>query len=157
MRPAFWCKLKKKTFIAKFCNKFVTFLHFFSFLGPKMLKMKISTSIWGEQHPNTGQNIQQLLKRGMANHLPPKSSSSNMCLGKPKEFFCPVKTTCLDKNGHLRMAHGWGCLAQSWHSAALITSLLCLRMFLYWSVDPYINMYNCILYNRVQCIDKVYY
>ena len=31
-------------------------------------------------------------------------------------------------------------------------------MLLYWSVDPYKNMYNFVLKNRVQCIDKdVYY
>ena len=35
--------------------------YFFSFLTQKMLKMKISTSVWGAQHPNPGQNMQQIL------------------------------------------------------------------------------------------------
>ena len=34
----------KKTFFAKFCCKFLSFWHFFSFSAQKMLKMKISTS-----------------------------------------------------------------------------------------------------------------
>ena len=42
----------KKLFFAKFCNKFVTFLHFFYFIAEKTLKIKISTSVWGVQHPN---------------------------------------------------------------------------------------------------------
>ena len=37
----------KKTFFAKFCSKFVTFL-------------TILTSDWVAQHPNAGQNIQQV-------------------------------------------------------------------------------------------------
>ena len=43
-----------------FCRKFVTFLHFFSFLAKKMLKMTISTRVWGAQQPSAGQNIQHL-------------------------------------------------------------------------------------------------
>ena len=31
---------------------------FFNFLAQKMLNMTISTSNWGAQHPNAGQNIQ---------------------------------------------------------------------------------------------------
>ena len=31
---------------------------FFNSLPLKTLKMKISTSVWGAQHPNAGQNIQ---------------------------------------------------------------------------------------------------
>ena len=42
-----------------FCGKFITFLHFFSFLAEKMLKMTILTSVRGVQHPNAGRNIQQ--------------------------------------------------------------------------------------------------
>ena len=42
-------------FFIVFCAEKL-FLHFFSFLAQKMLKMKISTSIWGAQHPNPGQN-----------------------------------------------------------------------------------------------------
>ena len=41
-RQAFWCKLKKKTFFAKFFTKFVAFLAFFQLFNTK----------------NTGQNIQ---------------------------------------------------------------------------------------------------
>ena len=34
------------------------YMHFFSFLAQKMLKMTISTSVWGAQHPSAGRNIQ---------------------------------------------------------------------------------------------------
>ena len=54
-----WVLTQKTSFLAKFYSKFATFLHFFSFLEQKTLKMTISTSVWGEQHPNAGQNIQQ--------------------------------------------------------------------------------------------------
>ena len=47
---------KKSCFFAKICCKFLAFLIFFA---EKMLKMTISTSIWGAQHPNSGRNIQQ--------------------------------------------------------------------------------------------------
>ena len=57
---------KKNIFCQTICPKFVTFLHFLSFLSQKMLKMKISTSIWGLQHPNAGQNIQHLQSLLMA-------------------------------------------------------------------------------------------
>ena len=40
----------KKHFFAKFGTKFVPFLHFFSLLAPKALKMKISTSVFGVQY-----------------------------------------------------------------------------------------------------------
>ena len=51
--------LKNLFFFAKFYSKFATSLHFFSLLAQKMLKMAILTSVWGMQHPNAGQNIQQ--------------------------------------------------------------------------------------------------
>ena len=47
----------KKHVFAKFSCKF---LAFYSFLQLKMMKITISTSVWGAQHPNAGQNIQQL-------------------------------------------------------------------------------------------------
>ena len=56
--PPFWCKLKKNNFCLMF-SKFLTFLHFFVILEKKMLKMKISPSVWSAQHPNPGQNLQQ--------------------------------------------------------------------------------------------------
>ena len=52
----------KNNFFVKFGTKFATFLHFFSFLAPKMLKVKISKSVFGAQHPKTGQNIQHLCR-----------------------------------------------------------------------------------------------
>ena len=54
-----WVLSQKTSFFAQFYSKFATFLHFFSFLAQKMLKMTISTSVWGVQHPNAGRNIQQ--------------------------------------------------------------------------------------------------
>ena len=36
-------------------------LRFFSFLAQKALKMTIMTSVWGAQHPNASQNIQQTI------------------------------------------------------------------------------------------------
>ena len=48
----------KNPFFAKFGAKFVTFLHFFSFLTQKIMKMTIMTSVWDVQHPNASQNIQ---------------------------------------------------------------------------------------------------
>ena len=52
-RPAFWCKLKKPCFLLKFSANFLLFCR-------KTLKMTISTSIWGAQHPNAGRNLQQV-------------------------------------------------------------------------------------------------
>ena len=49
----------KNLFFAKFSSKFLSFLRFLSFSVQKMLKITISTSVWGAQHPNTGHNIQQ--------------------------------------------------------------------------------------------------
>ena len=46
----------KKTFFAKFSIIFLAFSSFFQLFSRKM---KISTSVWDEQHPNAGQNIQQ--------------------------------------------------------------------------------------------------
>ena len=48
----------KTCFFAKFCCKF---LAFFSFLQLKTLKLHTSTSLWSEQHPNDGRNIQHPL------------------------------------------------------------------------------------------------
>ena len=45
----------KNPFFAQICY----FLRFFIFLAQKLLKMIISTSIWGAKHPNAGWNIQQ--------------------------------------------------------------------------------------------------
>ena len=56
-----WVLTQKTNFFAQFYSKFATFLCFFSFLAQKTLKMTIYNSIWGAQHPNTGQNIQQIL------------------------------------------------------------------------------------------------
>ena len=53
-RPAFWCKLKKPCFLLKFSANFLLFCR-------KTLKMTISTSIWGAQHPNPGQNKQHTM------------------------------------------------------------------------------------------------
>ena len=50
----------KNPFFAQFYYKFATFLGFFSSLTQKMLKITILTSVWGAQHPNVGQNIQQM-------------------------------------------------------------------------------------------------
>ena len=47
-----------KRFLAEFCIK-CQFFTFFSFLAQKILKITIMTSVWGAQHPNAGQNIQQ--------------------------------------------------------------------------------------------------
>ena len=41
-----------------FLQKFVAF---FSFFAEKTLKITISASVWGAQHPNAGQNIQQMV------------------------------------------------------------------------------------------------
>ena len=54
----FGANLRNPSF-AKFLSKFLTFLHFFSFLAHTTLKIKISTSVLGSQHPNSGQNIHQ--------------------------------------------------------------------------------------------------
>ena len=51
---------KKIRFLLSFTPKRLLFT-FFSFLAQKTLKMKISTSMWGAQHPNAGQNIQQII------------------------------------------------------------------------------------------------
>ena len=48
----------KKLFFAQFYSKFATFLLFFSFLAQKTMKITISTSVWGVQHPWAGRNIQ---------------------------------------------------------------------------------------------------
>ena len=42
----------KNRFYCSIFSKFVTFLHFFSFLAQKMLIITISTSVWSVQHPN---------------------------------------------------------------------------------------------------------
>ena len=55
-------KTWKIHFFVKFKSKFFTFLNFFSFLVQKMLKMHFSTSGCSAQHPNTGQNLQQMHK-----------------------------------------------------------------------------------------------
>ena len=48
---------QKTCFLQKFAENF---LLFFSFFAEKTLKITISTSVLGAQHPNAGQNIQQL-------------------------------------------------------------------------------------------------
>ena len=73
----------KKQFFANFCTKFVTFLHFFSFFAQQLLKMIISTSFWGAQHPNAGQNIQLLLNNEKIIH---KIDSSH-CTNVSKKIF----------------------------------------------------------------------
>ena len=50
-------KLKKQCFLQ---NVAAIFLLFLAFSAQKMLKMTISTSVLSAQHPNAGQNIQQL-------------------------------------------------------------------------------------------------
>ena len=56
--------LSKKPFcFAKFYSKFAAFLRFFSFLAQKMLKITITTSIWGAQHPNAVRNIQHSINK----------------------------------------------------------------------------------------------
>ena len=57
---------KSNNFGAKFERLFSGFLTEVCFCfshkiekNTNMLEMKISTSFWGEQHPNSGQNIQQ--------------------------------------------------------------------------------------------------
>ena len=50
----------KNCFLLNFAPNLLLFLHFFSFLAQKMLKLTISTSVWGAKHPNTGQNIQHM-------------------------------------------------------------------------------------------------
>ena len=47
-------------FFAKFCINFFAFSSFFSFVYIKNVKKHISTSFWHAQHPNAGQNIQDL-------------------------------------------------------------------------------------------------
>ena len=47
----------KNPFLLNFAPKLL-FLHFFSFLAQKMLKINILTSVLSAQHPNVGQNIQ---------------------------------------------------------------------------------------------------
>ena len=49
----------EKVIFSIFCAKKLLFLRFPSFLAQKALKMTISTSISGAQHPNAGRNIQQ--------------------------------------------------------------------------------------------------
>ena len=58
----------KSPFFAKFYCKFATLLHFFSFIALRALKMTISTSVWGAQHPNSGRNIQQPESPSPYNH-----------------------------------------------------------------------------------------
>ena len=48
-------------YLRNFFCKILAFLHFFSFLTQKMLKIKISTCVWIVQHPNDGQMGQELL------------------------------------------------------------------------------------------------
>ena len=48
-------KLKKHVF----CKILLQISCFFRFVAQKTLKMTILTSVWSEQHPNAGQNIQQ--------------------------------------------------------------------------------------------------
>ena len=57
----------KKVFFAKICGKFLAFLAFCR----KMLKMTISTSVRSAQHPNAGQNIQQLRIPSLPLSFPP--------------------------------------------------------------------------------------
>ena len=59
LRPAFWCKLKSPAFWQDFGANFLLFM-FFNFWAQKTLKTHISTSVWHGQHPNAGQNIQQI-------------------------------------------------------------------------------------------------
>ena len=58
LQPAVWCKLKKAIF-CKILQQICYFFAFFCFLTQKRMKMTISTSIWGVQHPIAGRNIQQ--------------------------------------------------------------------------------------------------
>ena len=57
----FGANLKNPFFVIFFC-KFLAFFSFFNFLLWETLKMHILTSALGSQHPNTGQNIQQIIK-----------------------------------------------------------------------------------------------
>ena len=58
----FGANLKKKFFLLNFAANLLFFIMFFQLLAQKMLKMTISTSVWGVQHPNAGRNIQQTYK-----------------------------------------------------------------------------------------------
>ena len=51
--------LKKNFFLLNSTPNLLLFLRFPSFIAQKALKMTISTSIWGAQHPSAGRNIQQ--------------------------------------------------------------------------------------------------
>ena len=57
----FGANLKKRFFLQNFAANFLLF----SFLPLKTLKMTISTSIWGAQHPNAGRNIQQQVSKNI--------------------------------------------------------------------------------------------
>ena len=79
-RNKFGAKLSKKCFFLSlhqyagrlfysqdkelFCTKFVTFLMVFQLFRTEMQKMTTLACIWGAQHPNAGQNIQQSLPEG---------------------------------------------------------------------------------------------
>ena len=66
--------------LQKFAANFFAFLSFFA---EKMLKMTISTIVWGAQHLNAGQNIQQMLT--CLRHNPLKS------LIEDDQMFRPMK------------------------------------------------------------------
>ena len=57
----FGANLKNLFILQKFSPNLLLFCIFFSFLVQKLLKIKILTNAWGEQHQNAGRNIQHLV------------------------------------------------------------------------------------------------
>ena len=53
-------QILKTNFLLNFAANFFVFVCFFIF-STKSIQIKILTSVWSAQHPNAGQNMQQLL------------------------------------------------------------------------------------------------
>ena len=158
----------KNVFFANFGCKFL------AFLAPKMLKMNIPTSLWSEQRPNAGQNIQYIHNESQTCYLGPCKfevltpliiaqyiKKTKLPLGSfPSFASLIVFTRCVSWNGCPVFTTKMSFVPPGWQLVCLISKPTFLCHFTMDVIDGDLRQYFfcfSIFLCTVYVIDKVIY